>query len=324
MNIVIGFDVKSERIYKGQSLIDFPDNYVLVDIETTGLDPKFDRIIEISAIKIKENKVLDTFSTLVNPCVRIDTFITDLTGITNEMVKDSPTIENVLPTFLDFIQDNIIVGHNINFDINFLYDYCNLCGLASLKNSFIDTMRLSRRIFKDIPNYKLQTVASYLNVNIDISHRSLNDCQTTFAVYNKLKEIAITEFESVENFIKSCKKTNSIRAKNIIVTDNNFDPDNLLYGKNIAITGVLERFSRKEAMQIITNIGGICNDNVISKTNYLILGNNDYNSILKGNKSSKLIKAEKMKLEGKDIEILSENTFYDLISNYIELMKQTL
>ncbi|WP_168163133.1 BRCT domain-containing protein [Facklamia sp. HMSC062C11] len=92
--------------------------------------------------------------------------------------------------------------------------------------------------------------------------------------------------------------------------------DNLLYGKVCVITGTLEYLFRREAMQIIADIGGINADNVTKKTNYLILGNFEYNSILKGEKSLKLKKAEKYILEGQDLKILSENVFYDLIDEY--------
>lgn len=92
------------------------------------------------------------------------------------------------------------------------------------------------------------------------------------------------------------------------------DPDNPIYGKNCVITGVLEKMPRKEAMQMIADIGGINQNTVTTETNYLILGNLEYNYTLKGEKSIKLKRAEKYKLKGKDIEILSESTFYDLIS----------
>ena len=87
----------------------------------------------------------------------------------------------------------------------------------------------------------------------------------------------------------------------------------------MAITGTLEKMLRKEAMQIIVDLGGHCEDGVTKKTNFLILGNNDYNPILRGKKSSKLIKAETLKLEGKDIEIISENVFYDIVDDYVKI-----
>ena len=112
----------SLREQKGKSLIDIPNNYVVFDIETTGLDPEFDEIIEIGAVKIKDGIKIDTFNSLIKPEYEIDEFITELTGITNEMVENAPSIDEVLPKFMDFIKDYIIIGHNVNFDINFFYD----------------------------------------------------------------------------------------------------------------------------------------------------------------------------------------------------------
>ena len=110
------------RDKKGQSLLLFPNEYIVFDIETTGLDASYDEIIEIGALKIKNNEIVDKFTSLIKPKYPIDEFITELTGITNEMVKDAPLINEVLPRFIDFIGDEILVGHNINFDINFVYD----------------------------------------------------------------------------------------------------------------------------------------------------------------------------------------------------------
>lgn len=314
------FNLNNNRTEKGKSLIDFPDSFIVVDIETTGLDPQWNKIIEISAIKVFENNIVDSFSTLINPQLEIDEFISSLTGITNDMVKEAPTIEIILPTFREFIGNSILIGHNVNFDINFLYDSFISAGLPCLSNSFVDTMRLGRWLIRDIENHRLQTLATALKVNINGLHRALNDCYTTLGVFNQLKIVAIEKFETIENFVNYCKKKSTpIRAKDVIGNEDMFNPDNLLFKKNIAITGALERFSRKEAMQIIADIGGICNDNVTSNTNFLILGNNDYNAILKGEKSSKLLKAEKLKAEGKDIEILSENVFYDLINSFLNL-----
>ena len=109
------------RPEKGLSLIELPSDYVLLDLETTGLNPAGDSIIEIGAIKVKEYDIVDTFEAFVKPPHPISYFITDLTGITNEMVKDAGSIETVLPEFLRFVGSSLVMGHNVNFDINFLY-----------------------------------------------------------------------------------------------------------------------------------------------------------------------------------------------------------
>ena len=325
MNIEIGikFDSKKESVIrknKEQSLLAFPDNYTVFDIETTGLDPKYDEIIEIGALKIRNNKIIDQFSFLIKPTSPIDEFIAELTGITNEMVSDAPNIKEILPKFLEFIGDDILIGHNINFDINFVYDnLINNNYKKGLSNDFIDTLRLGRGILKELKHHRLKDLAEYYEIDTDGSHRSLKDCEITNEVFKELKSQVLKKFGTIENFANSFKTTHSgFKASDIVAHNKQFDEDNFFYKKNVAITGTLERILRKDAMQIIADLGGFCEDRVTQKTNCLILGNNDYNPILRGKKSSKLLKAEQMKLNGYDIEIMSENVFYDLISDELK------
>lgn len=312
---------KIERTLKGKSTIDLLSDYIVFDIETTGLDSSYDEVIEIGAIKVKNNKTVSKFNSLVKPKNEIDEYITELTGITNEMVKDAPTIEEVLPDFMDYIGNDILIGHNVNFDINFIYDNLYRNKLDVLTNDFIDTMRISRKLLPELPHHRLIDLAKYFKIDSTNNHRSLKDCEITMNVYENLKEIALQKYDNVDEFKNAFKKhkKEGLRAKDIVSTNTDFDVDNLFYDKYVAITGTLEKMQRKEAMQIIVDLGGHCEDNVTKKTNYLILGNNDYNPILRGKKSSKLIKAETLKLEGKDIEIISENVFYDIIADYVEI-----
>jgi len=318
--ITIGDIKKIDRVEKGKSIIDLLDNYIIFDIETTGLDSSYDEIIEIGAIRIENNKVVSKFQSLVKPNIEIDDYISELTGITNDMVKNAPKIEDVLPQFMEFVGNEILIGHNVNFDINFIYDNLYINNYKVLKNDFIDTMRLARKLLPELPHHRLIDLADYFNIDFSNNHRALRDCEITLSIYENLKLLAIEKYGDSDNFKDAFKKHSSaIKAKDIVTTNTEFDIDNLFYGKYVAITGTLEKLQRKEAMQIIVDLGGYCEDNVTKKTNYLILGNNDYNPILRGKKSSKLIKAEKLKLDGNDIEIISENVFYDIIDDYVKI-----
>lgn len=312
---------KIERTLKGKSTIDLLSDYIIFDIETTGLDSSYDEVIEIGAIKVKNNKIVSKFNSLVKPKNEIDEYITELTGITNEMVKDAPTIEEILPDFMNYIGNDILIGHNVNFDINFIYDNLYRNKFDVLTNDFIDTMRISRKLLPELPHHRLIDLAKYFKIDSTNNHRSLKDCEITMNVYENLKEIALQKYDNVDEFKNAFKKhkKEGLRAKDIVSTNTEFDVDNLFYDKYVAITGTLEKMLRKEAMQIIVDLGGHCEDGVTKKTNFLILGNNDYNPILRGKKSSKLIKAETLKLEGKDIEIISENVFYDIIDDWGKL-----
>lgn len=176
-----------DRKHKGQKTFDKQSDYVVVDIETTGLSPEKNKIIEIAALKVKNNEVVDKYEALINPEEKINYFITNLTGITNDMVKNKPTVKYVLDDFKEFVGDNIIVGHNVNFDINFLYDNLLREKNEYLTNDFVDTMYLGRKVISGLPNYKLQSISEYLNVEYKNAHRAINDCLFTFECYEKMK-----------------------------------------------------------------------------------------------------------------------------------------
>ena len=178
------------RKYKGRSLLEWVDNYVLVDIETTGLSPRECEIIEIGAIKVKENKIIDTFDTLLKIDGRLPYFITKLTRITNEMLEEGIEQEKALEEFVKFTGKEIIMGHNVNFDINFIYDKCKDYLNYNLNNDFVDTMRIAKHILPDVRNYKLGTLADYFDVDYRNAHRGLTDVEITYEVYNKMKELA--------------------------------------------------------------------------------------------------------------------------------------
>lgn len=307
----IGKPTKNERTNKGKSLIAFPDTYAVIDIETTGLDPNYDEIIEIAAVKVKEGAIIDTFQTLVKPQdSEIDDFIEDLTGITSEMLIDAPSFNDICSDFLTFIGDNILIGHNVNFDINFLYDASG----GKLTNSFVDTMRISRRILTALKHHRLKDIANYYKISTDGSHRSLADCQITNACYNALCSEIVNTFGSLDEYTKSIAKKNyGANANDISSNKETFDETHLLYGKNCVFTGTLERMQRKDAMQLVADLGGVCQNSVTTKTNFLILGNNDYCSNIKDGKSNKQKKADALKLAGNDIEVITENVFYDIV-----------
>ncbi len=317
MNLEIIDKNKLNREHKGESLIKIEKDYTIIDIETTGLDPKYDSIIEIGALKIRNNEIIDSFKTLIYTDNYIDEFITELTGITNEMIKNAPLIDTVLVKFLDFIDDDILVGHNVNFDINFLYDSCLKNLNKYLTNDFIDTMRLSRKLNKELKHNRLVDLIKFYNIDIDNQHRALDDCSSTYKIFLKIQESIIQKYTTFDNFVLEMKKRkNTVKAKDITVNKENINEDNPFFEKEVVFTGVLEKMIRKEAMQTIANMGGYNRDTVTKDTNFLILGNNDYCKAIKNGKSLKQKKAEAYKLKGNDIEIISENVFYDIINDY--------
>ena len=118
VSIIEKEDVEAvKRDKKGKNLLQFPHDCTVIDVETTGLDFQYDSIIEMAALKIRDGKVIDQFSSLVNPGFAIDEFIEDLTGIKNEELEIAPSIKNVLSDFLSFVENDIVVGHNVKYSL---------------------------------------------------------------------------------------------------------------------------------------------------------------------------------------------------------------
>lgn len=301
---------------KGHYLPLFPNDYVVIDLETTGLSPQFDEIIEVAALRVSNGKIVDSYSELVRPVNPIDDFIVELTGISNEMVADARPVEMVLPDFCGFVSDSILVGHNVSFDINFIYDSLD-CFSKEFSNDYVDTMHLSRRILPDLKHHRLSDLSKlYIDEDYSAAHRALEDCYATYSVFNGLRSDAITKFGSLEDFYNSCKRKSShagFKAAEISPDNVNFDESHPLFGRLCVFTGKLEKMSRREAMQLVVNLGGFVGDSVTKKTNYLILGNNDYCATIKDGKSSKQKKAEKLISDGCDLSIMPESVFYDLV-----------
>ena len=174
---------------KSKKALNFVDDYVLVDIETTGLSPINDEIIEIGAIKVKENKIVDEYNELIKINRRLSPFITNLTGITDAMLKNGKLPNVVFKEFVDFIEDDVIIGHNVNFDYGFLSDKCKKYINYNLENERIDTMYLAKKLVPNSINYKLGTLAKYFNVSYQGAHRGLKDVEITYEVYNHLRKL---------------------------------------------------------------------------------------------------------------------------------------
>lgn len=297
---------------KGKSLVKFPADYTVVDIETTGLDPEYCDIIEIAAVRYCSGQKDTEFSTFVKPSDPVDEYITKLTGITNEMLKDAPDPAAALRDFCNFVGSDLLVGYNVNFDINFLYDKINLFLSGTFSNSFVDVMRIARRVVSGTKNYKLKTVAAALGVSVSGSHRANADCETCALVFEALKNKIVADGGSLDDF-STRNSRHQLKASDISANGSAFDESHPLFGKVCVFTGVLEKMQRRDAMQIVADLGGINADKVTKKTDFLILGNNDFCSSIKDGKSTKQKRAEELALKGADIQVISENVFYDLV-----------
>ncbi|GCE12027.1 exonuclease domain-containing protein [Tengunoibacter tsumagoiensis] len=163
--------------------------FIVVDTETTGLRPGPDRVIEIAAVRVQGGRIVDTFQTLVNPERRIPPFIAKFTGITQDMVDEAPTARQIFANFLEFLGDGTLVGHNLSFDLNFLSYEAKLLR-KSLPLDGFDTIPLARRFLPGLKRFKLDMVATHLNIPVHDRHRALGDAEVTAAVFLRILEEA--------------------------------------------------------------------------------------------------------------------------------------
>ncbi len=195
---------------KGQSL---DDAFVVFDIETTGFSPEVNKIIEIGAVKVENGKIVDRFSTFVNPQIPIPFRIEELTHISDDMVMDAPTIDKVLPQFLEFCEGCIMVAHNADFDMSFIKKNALDLG-KKFQPTVIDTVALARFLLPMLNRFKLDTVAKAVGVNLANHHRAVDDAACTAEIFVKfipmLYERGIEDLDqvnevgtsSVENIMK--------------------------------------------------------------------------------------------------------------------------
>ena len=163
--------------------------YTIVDIETTGLEPTIHEITEIGAIKVLASRGIEKFEQLIKPARPISDEITRLTGITNEMVADKPSLETVLPKFLAFIDDSVLVAHNTEFDLAFLKHHAYKALNREIKNPSVCTVLVSRVLLPHLENHKLHTVAAYFDIQIENRHRAMGDAELTLQTWLKMMEL---------------------------------------------------------------------------------------------------------------------------------------
>lgn len=192
---------RGTRPMKGRCLMVAVSDYVVIDIETTGMSAAASEIIELGAVKVQNGEIVEKFAALVKPRAAISPFITELTGINNAMVRTAPAINAVLPNYLNFIGNALVVGHNVHFDVNFIYDNSLSCLNRPFVNDFIDTMRLSRRLYKDVKGHKLRDLAQRFAVpNSGRAHRALVDVITTYYCYEHMKKAALGDPNLAKRF----------------------------------------------------------------------------------------------------------------------------
>lgn len=160
-------------------------SYIAFDVETTGLNPMENEIIEIGALKVRNGKVAERFMEFIHPQSPISTAITDLTGITNEMVASARTRGEVVSDFLDFCEDDVLIGHNVSFDYSFMKSSAAKDGMPFEKMG-IDTLKIAQKVHKNLDSKSLGSLCAYYNIENKSAHRAYHDALATAKLYQTL------------------------------------------------------------------------------------------------------------------------------------------
>ena len=294
---------------KGQEKPDFLSNYTMLDIETTGLSPYRDRITELGAVKVRNNQIVDQYTNLVKfpKNNKVPAFITKLNGITEEqIVNEGIPAEQAIKEFREFIGDDPIIGYNVNFDLNFLYDLSQKYNLPVLNNDYVDVLRLARAYYPRERHNRLIDCMQRAGIAQVEQHHGLADSLDTIKVYNDFNK----------HFTEELLETARSRIKNFDLTGDELDYYQLgfrnpVQNKDIVLSGHIH-MDQNEANKMIGNMGGTVDDGVLATTNYLIMGDHDF--FRKDNED--LNTARDLIKNGAKIKRLSESFFLGMLDDW--------
>lgn len=192
-------------------------SYVCFDLETTGLDPLYNEIIEIGALKVRDGKVAERFMEFIHPQEEISPMITNLTGITNEMVANARPADAVISDFLEFCEDDVLIGHNVGFDYSFMKSGASNLGLTFEKFG-IDTFKIAQRTLKSLPSKSLSSLCEYYQIENKAAHRAYYDALATAKLYQTLAHYFENEdpsFFKPQQLTYKIKKVQPATAKQV-------------------------------------------------------------------------------------------------------------
>ena len=278
--------------FKGKPLYTYPDEYTIVDIETTGFDPISNKITEISAVKYRCNRKVDEYVTFVAINERIPDRITKLTGITNEMLEGAPGLSEAIKGFIEFIGEDIIIGHNITFDLAFLGAACEDHLGIELKNNYVDVLRIANEKLPFLDSHKQVVVAKYFGIRTEGSHRALTDCEICNSCYQKLKGLSVALYDAP---IKQVSLYISTKAR----------LEKPFRGKKFFFIGIMSNWYINDMKTIVRELGGIIEDSVTDAIDIVIAGTADENVL--GSEAFK--KVLELKKEDNSIALIKDAVF---------------
>lgn len=310
-------------------------NLTAIDFETAN--GKRTSACSLGIAVVKDSQIVETKYWLIRPQpFEFNYFNVLLNGLTEKQLRDKPLFPECWNEIRPYLEGQIIVAHNTSFDMSVLVETLDYYDLPFPNLDYICSYKASQKVFKDVMNYRLDTLAHCLGIHFG-HHHALEDAKTAAKILIYMVESL--GHDSIEDFAESIDlrlgsltnhnhtscayirnhpvtqtRTGSLPlSKRIVATNTDFDEDNEFYGKTVAFTGALSGLSRAQAYQIIANLGGYPADNVTMKTDYLVLGVQDYRLLRGHRQSSKTRKAIRYAEKGTGIQIISEENFCDMI-----------
>lgn len=301
-------------------------NFVALDLETANANRS--SICAIGMVKVVDNKIIDTYYTLVNPETYFDGLNVYIHGIDEEDVKDSPIFSDIYDDLTSFIGNDYLVAHSTRFDMYAIEDCLKKYELPIWPNNYFCSQRISEVLRSDLASYRLNDLVKQLELDTFEHHNALEDAKASARILIHFSNN--NELETIESF---CDKYNfkfgelnkngfvklqRSNATKISLDYSNVMPklDSVFYEKNICFTGTLHKYTRQEVAQIVTDIGANWSQNVTKKVDYLVIGNLENLEKVRGYaESDKISKAKKNAAKGLPVQILSELEFYQEIES---------
>lgn len=302
--------------------------FIAIDFETANSERSSP--CEIGLVKVEGFKIVNKKSFLIRPKDNyFDFYNTFLHGIDESMVENEPEFDIIYNQIKSDFESYPIIAHNASFDISVLRHTLDLYGIEYPETDYSCTYQMSREALKGLFSLKLDSVCNHFGIKLN-HHRALSDAEACAEIAIRIfQNKGINSFEEIsQNFnlrigklLKGGYKPSTVKSSggykisDLEFDDTNFKPENPFFEQTVVFTGTLQSMVRKEAQVKVLEIGGKCGSGVTSQTNYLIVGEQDYQKYGEGFKSSKMKKAEKFLSEGKAIELLTEGQFLEMINN---------
>ena len=280
--------------WKSWSSVTKITDYVVMDLETTGLSPKTDQIIEIGMIRVSGGQLADRFSRLVNPGIPLSSKIKKLTGLSDELLANASLFSGIAESVVDFINGSTIVGHNITFDLSFLEEALSRCGIHT-QFTYLDTLALSRRAFPNYSSHTLETMNSCLSLYDGPSHRALDDALCTQALFRHIQEM-FSDLPFIDAVSSCCTPIEGYK----------FSPSKKPFeGKTFVLIGSFT-FPYSAAKKLISSAGGTVLASLDSNANYLVYGYRDEISDPTNSYESIMSQAVAMQESGSHLQLINE------------------